>query len=97
MRRIGWGMVMLAILFFVAVCPVMAEPMDDAKALVDKTLAFIKANGLEKAVAEINGNPKGQLSKGELYVVIQDFSGLILAHGGNPKLAGQNHWDVKDP
>ncbi len=90
-------MVMVAVLFFGMVCTAAAGPMDDAKALVDKTLAFIKAHGLEKAVAEINGNPKGQLSKDDLYVVIQDFKGVILAHGANTKLVGQNHWDVKDP
>lgn len=91
-------MIMVAVLFFGMVCTATAAgTMDDAKALVDKALAFIKANGLEKAIAEVNGNPKGQLSKDDLYVVIQDFKGVILAHGGNPKLVGQNHFDVKDP
>jgi cytochrome c len=98
MKRMVWCMVMVTVLIFGMVCTAVAAPMDDAKALVDKALAFIKANGIEKAVAEINGNPpKGQLSKDDIYVVIQDFKGVILAHGGNPKLVGQNHWDVKDP
>lgn len=48
------------------------------------------------AVAEFN-NPSGQFKKGDLYVFAQDFNGLMLANGGNPKLTGQNHLELKDP
>ncbi|HEY3276874.1 MAG TPA: cache domain-containing protein [Syntrophorhabdaceae bacterium] len=73
-----------------------AATMDDAKVLVDKALVYMKAHGLERTIAEVNGNPKGQLTKGDLYVIIQDFNGVILANGGNPKLTGQNHLEVRD-
>jgi cytochrome c len=35
--------------------------------------------------------------KGDLYVVLQDFNGVVLANGGNPGLVGQNHLALKDP
>ena len=69
---------------------------DEAKQLAAKAMAFYKANGKEKAIAEFN-NPKGQFVKGDLYVVVQGFDGVLLANGGNPALVGQNHLELKDP
>jgi methyl-accepting chemotaxis protein len=69
---------------------------EDAKALAEKAMAFYKAHGKEKAIAEFN-NPAGQFVKGDLYVVVQGFDGVLLANGGNPKLVGQNHLELKDP
>jgi hypothetical protein len=68
---------------------------EDAKAMVEKAVAYAKENGKEKALAEI-GNPQGQFVKGELYVFAQSFDGVMLAHGANPKMAGQNHLELKD-
>jgi len=70
--------------------------MDEAKALTEKAAAYWKANGREKAIAEIN-NPKGQFVKGELYVVAQDFNGVVLANAVNPERVGQNFSNLKDP
>jgi signal transduction histidine kinase len=74
---------------------VQAAPQDDAKALAEKAAAYVKANGKEKAMAEFN-NPKGQFSKGDLYIFANDFNGVCQANGGNPKLTGQNHLGLKD-
>jgi cytochrome c len=68
---------------------------DEAKALVEKAVAFAKANGKEKAFAEFS-NPQGQFVKGELYVLAQGLNGVILAHGANVKLVGQDHLQLKD-
>jgi cytochrome c len=68
---------------------------NEAKALVEKAVAFVKANGKEKAFAEFN-NPQGQFVKGELYVLAQGLNGVILAHGANVKLIGQDHLQLKD-
>jgi cytochrome c len=72
-----------------------AATQEDAKAMVEKGVAFWKANGKDKAIAEFN-NPKGQFVKGDIYIHVQDFSGVMLANGGNQKLVGQNHMEVKD-
>lgn len=68
---------------------------DEAKALVEKGIAFYKANGKDKALAEFS-NPKGQFVKGELYIFIWDLKGVVLAHGANQKLIGKDVSELKD-
>ena len=69
---------------------------EEAKAMVEKAVAYVKANGKEKAFAEFN-NPQGQFVKGELYIYAQGLNGVMLAHGANAKLIGQDHLQMKDP
>jgi signal transduction histidine kinase len=73
-----------------------AATLAEVKAMAEKAAAYYKANGKDKAVAEFN-NPKGQFVKGDVYVVLQGYDGVLLANGGNPKLVGQNHLELKDP
>jgi signal transduction histidine kinase len=68
----------------------------DAEGMVKKAIAFVKANGKERALAEFS-NPKGQFAKGELYVYALDQKGVVIAHGANLKLIGKNIFDLKDP
>ncbi len=68
----------------------------EAEALVKKAAAYIKANGKEKAFAEIS-NPKGPFTDRDLYVVVYDLNGKCLAHGQNPKMAGKDLIELKDP
>jgi cytochrome c len=68
---------------------------DEAIALVKKAIAYVKANGREKAVAEFN-NPTGQFKDRDLYLVVHDTKGINLANGANPKLAGKNLIDLRD-
>jgi cytochrome c len=68
----------------------------DAKALVEKAAAFVKANGKDATLKEIN-LAKGQFDKGELYVFAYDMSGKIIAHPKNPKLIGKDLLNVPDP
>jgi signal transduction histidine kinase len=68
----------------------------DAKALVDKAAAYVKANGKDAALKEIN-LAKGQFDKGELYVFAYDMSGKVIAHPKNPKLIGKDLINVPDP
>jgi len=69
---------------------------EEAKALVEKAVAFYKANGKEKALAEFS-KPKGRFIKGDLYIFAYDPKGTIIAHGGDPKLVGQDFTNVQDP
>lgn len=68
---------------------------DEAVALVKKGIAYIKANGMEKANAAIS-EPKGQFFEKDLYLFIFDQSGKALSHGANPKLIGKNMIELKD-
>lgn len=67
----------------------------EATAMVDKAIAYIKKNGREKAFAEIN-NPKGQFTDRDLYVVVYDLNGKVLAHGANAKMIGKDMIDLRD-
>lgn len=69
---------------------------DEAVAMVKKAIAFMKANGTEKGLAEIS-NPKGRFVDRDLYVTVYDLSGNCLAHGFNQKMVGKNMIDLKDP
>ncbi|MBI5582921.1 MAG: cache domain-containing protein [Deltaproteobacteria bacterium] len=83
-------------IFLVGVSGVaLASTAAEATALVDKAIAFYKANGKDKAFAEFN-NPKGQFVKGELYIFIWDLTGKVLAHGTNEKLIGKDVSQLKD-
>lgn len=68
----------------------------EAVAMVKKAVAYLKANGREKALAEFN-NPKGQFHDRDLYVFAGDMQGHCLAHGTMPQLAGKDLMDLKDP
>jgi cytochrome c len=67
----------------------------EAEAMVKKAVAFIKANGPEKAYAEI-ANRKGQFVDRDLYVMVHTLDGKCLAHGANEKLIGREMLDVED-
>jgi cytochrome c len=69
---------------------------DEAVAMVRKAIAFLNANGREKALAEIS-NPKGRFVDRDLYVTVYDMEGNCLAHGFNPKMVGKNMIDLRDP
>ncbi|WP_082070703.1 methyl-accepting chemotaxis protein [Gynuella sunshinyii] len=62
---------------------------DDAKAMVQKAYQYIKTHGREKAFAEFN-NPEGEFIQGELFILAQEFDGLMLAYGGEAPLVGKN-------
>ncbi len=68
---------------------------DEAVAMVKKGVAFIKANGAEKAYAEIN-NKKGRFQDRDLYLVVYGLDGVVQAHGANEKLIGRNVIDLRD-
>jgi cytochrome c len=68
----------------------------EAKAMVEKAQAYIKANSKEKALAEIN-NPMGKFVDRDLYLFAYDFKGVNLAHGGDFRLVGKNLLLMQDP
>lgn len=68
---------------------------DEAVAMVKKGVAFLKANGKEKAFAEFS-NLKGQFVDRDLYIMVYDMEGNNKAHGSNPKLIGKNLLEIKD-
>jgi cytochrome c len=68
----------------------------EAQALAERAVAHIHDVGRQQAFADFS-RPDGGFVDGELYVFCQDASGVVVAHGGNPKLVGRNMADVRGP
>ena len=67
----------------------------EATAMVEKAITHIKKVGRDKAFADIN-DPKGPFTDRDLYVVVYDLKGKVLAHGANAKMIGKDVIDLRD-
>jgi cytochrome c len=67
----------------------------EATAMVERAIAHIKKVGRLKAFADF-GDPKGGFTDRDLYVVVYDLQGKVLAHGANPKMIGKDMIDLRD-
>lgn len=67
----------------------------DAQAMVEKASSYLKANGKEKLVKEVN-TKNGQFHQGDLYVFVYDLSGTLLANPFNQESVGKNNVDQPD-
>jgi cytochrome c len=72
-----------------------APSKDEVVAVVKKAVAYYKANGKDKALAEFN-NKDGQFAKGEDYVDVHDINGVCVAHPISPAKVGLNRLDQSD-
>ena len=83
------------------VLPLAAQSADRAKAeaMVKEGMAFMKANGKEAFLAEVNkGSGRFHAKPGNpLYLFVYDLTGIILAHGAESNLINVNRLNVKDP
>lgn len=68
---------------------------DEAISLINKTAAYLADEGADKTFFEIS-NPKGRFIHRDLYIVIYDRHGKVMAHGAIPRLAGINVLDYRD-
>lgn len=68
---------------------------DQAKSLVEKGLAHLKAVGMDKAFEDFTAKD-GKWQDKDLYVFVVKFDGVTVAHGGNKALVGKNMIDLKD-
>ncbi|HAT33971.1 MAG TPA: histidine kinase, partial [Janthinobacterium sp.] len=70
---------------------------DEAVALVKKAVAYVKANGKDKAFAEFD-NVKGPFVDRNLYIFVYDLNGVSLAigNGSSTKMVGKNLLDMRD-
>ena len=65
-----------------------------AKALVEKAAAYVRAVGKDKAFVEFS-NPRGKFVSRDLYVFAIGINGVFLAHGADPSLVGNNQLQSK--
>lgn len=68
----------------------------DAIAMADKAEKYMKMNGKDKLIEQVNAKD-AQFFAGEMYVIVLDSTGTHLAHPANPKLIGKSMLDVPDP
>ena len=85
---------------FLAAAPAAAQDKSkgtaaEATAMVEKAIAHIKKVGREKAFADFNRKDGGFTDR-DLYVVVYDMKGKVLAHGANAKLIGKDVIDLRD-
>ena len=71
-----------------------AKP-EEAKAMLAKALAHIKAVGKEKAFADFMTKPGPWVDR-DLYITVFDLNGKTLAHGSIPKLVGKDNINMQD-
>jgi cytochrome c len=95
--RLHHFMALVCSVFCFLASPAMADvhgTAKEAQAMVQKTIATMKKNGVESTIAEINKRD-GQYKDRDLYIVVYDMNGKNLAHL-NPKMAGKDMIELKD-
>jgi cytochrome c len=68
----------------------------EAKALAEKGLAYIKSAGMAPALDAFTNDTEGKWKVKDLYVFVNKFDGVTLAHGQNKTLVGKNTLGLKD-
>jgi signal transduction histidine kinase len=63
--------------------------------MVEKAIAHIRKVGRDKAFADFN-NRQGAFTDRDLYVVVYDLKGKVLAHGANEKMIGKDVIELRD-
>lgn len=71
-----------------------AKP-EEAKAMLAKAVAHVKAVGPEKALADFMVKPGPWVDR-DLYMSVYDMSGKTLAHGANPRMVGKDNINLQD-
>lgn len=82
-----------------AYLPVAADSEDrgtpaEAQATAEAAAVYVQAEGADTAFAAFTDNPSWK--DRDLYVFVNNEDGIVLAHGGNPALVGQDLWDQTD-
>jgi signal transduction histidine kinase len=67
----------------------------EAEAMVKKAVAYVKANGRQKAAEEFTNGTS--FKDRDLYISYYELTGKVIAHGANPKLVGKDLIGLKDP
>lgn len=96
MKKVLLSVLLIGAVMFAFVCAAQAATLEEAKDLGIKAAQYVKKVGKDVAAKEMNkpGNP---FDKGELYVTLHDLNGVFVANPKVPGLAGQNHFNLKDP
>ena len=67
----------------------------EATAMVEKAIAHIKKVGRDKAFADFSSKKAPWVDR-DLYIVVYDMKGKVLAHGSNEKMIGKDMIYLRD-
>jgi cytochrome c len=81
---------------FILTAPAHSRTPEEVQALTERAAVHIRDVGRQQAFADFS-RPDGGFVDGELYIFCLDISGVVVAHGGNPKLVGHSTADVRGP
>lgn len=73
-----------------------AATQAQVQAFVEKAVAYARTHPKKQALAAFTA-PGGEFHEGELYIYAYDYSGTVIAHGGDPKLVGKDLIGMTDP
>lgn len=68
---------------------------EEAKEMVKKAVAYLKKTDKDTLLKEVS-NSKGKFIDRDLYISVYDTSGVVLAHGVNPKIIGKDVSTLND-
>jgi cytochrome c len=69
---------------------------DEAKAMVEKAVAYLKVVGPEKAFVAFGDKANKDFHDRDLYVFVRSMDGNTVAHGANPGMVGHTDLGLKD-
>lgn len=67
-----------------------------AAELVRRGYQYMKKNGKTQAAQLFNNQANNEFRYGDLYLIVYDMKGVVIANGNNPQLVGQNFYNEKD-
>ena len=67
----------------------------EAEAMVGKAIKHIKSSGKDTAYGDFTAKKAAWVDR-DLYVVVYDLKGRVMAHGQNPKMVGRELIELRD-
>lgn len=69
---------------------------DEAKAMVEKAVAYLNANGSAKAFPVFDDKSNKEFHDRDLYIFVRNMDGNTVAHGANMGMIGHTSLALKD-
>lgn len=69
---------------------------EQAEILVGKAIQYMEGHGKDASVRAFSSDLNNTFRYGDLYIVVYDLNGTVIAHGWNESLIGSNVLDKKD-
>jgi signal transduction histidine kinase len=69
---------------------------EEALAMANAAVSHVQKAGTEKAYKDFNDKANAEWHKKDLYVFVNRYDGMTLAHGSNEKLLGKDMSGLKD-